>query len=236
MSNLAVGSGRVYLHKARLRLIEVCDCTDSLHVNRFLPQEGMHDSDRNLVEAHLNGQPGAFETLLGRHGPAVFGYLTKMTHNSDQAEDLFQETFVRAHERAGQFRGDNLKSWLFTIAARLAIGHFRSKKRRAAVSLSQPALCADGVHCNALEATLPDSAAGPAEQAQLEEKRQQVRTALQELPEKQRSALILSYYHQMSYAQIADAMDCSVGAVKTHIFRALKKLATLLAEPAGGLE
>lgn len=196
----------------------------------------MHDSDRNLVDAHLRGQTGAFETLMGRYGPQVLGYLTKMTHNADQAEDLFQETFVRAHERAGQFRGDNLKAWLFTIASRMAIGYFRRQKR-ATVSLSQPAgICADGVHCGALESTLPDASPGPDTEVQLEERRQQVRKALRSLPEKQRSALILSYYHQLSYAQIAEAMGCSVGAVKTHVFRALKRLSTLLEEPAGGLQ
>lgn len=196
----------------------------------------MNDSDRNLVDAHLNGQAGAFETLVGRHGPALLGYLTKMTHNTDQAEDLFQETFVRAHERAGQFRGDNLKGWLFTIASRLAIGHWRQQKRQPAISLSQPALCPDGVHCGTLEQTIADTSPLPQEEAQLEEKRRKVRAALDRLPEKQRSALILSYYHQLTYVQIAETMGCSVGTVKTHMFRALKKLSTLLAEPAGGLE
>lgn len=196
----------------------------------------MENSDRNLVDAHLGGQNGAFETLMRRYGPQVLGYLTKMTHHSEHAEDLFQETFVRAHQRAGQFRGDNLKGWLFTIAARMAIGHFREKKRRAAISLSQPVLCSDGVHCGTLEQTIADGRPEPAEQAQLEEKRRQVRAALSRLPEKQRSALVLSYYHQLSYAQIAETMGCSVGAVKTHVFRALKRLSTLLAEPAGGLQ
>ncbi|MCE5186541.1 MAG: RNA polymerase sigma factor [Planctomycetaceae bacterium] len=196
----------------------------------------MHDSDRNLIEAHLGGQAGAFETLIGRHGPALLGYLTKMTHDRDHAEDLFQETFVRAHERARQFRGENLKPWLFAIASRIATSGFRRIKRHAAISLNRPVLCADGVHCQTLEQTVADRSPGPDARAQLEEKRQKVRQALGKLPAKQRSALILSYYHQMTYLQIAKAMGCSVGAVKTHLFRALKKLSALLAEPAGGLQ
>lgn len=144
---------------------------------------------------------------------------------------------MRAHERARQFRGENLKPWLFTIATRLAITGFRRQKRQAAVSLSQPAgACADGVHCGELAQTISDPAPGPADAAQLEEKRRQVRAALVSLPERQRAALILSYYHQLTYAQIAEAMGCSVGAVKTHLFRALKRLSSLLAEPAGGIE
>lgn len=197
----------------------------------------MHDSDRNLVDSHLRGEGGAFETLVRRYGPSVLGYLTKMTHNRDQAEDLFQETFVRVHERAGQFRGENLKGWLFTIATRLAAGQWRRQKRTAAVSLNQPAgACADGVHCGTLEGIIPDTAAGPDREAELEERRRLVRSALGRLPEKQRAAIILSYYHHMTYAEIAETMGCSLGAVKTHIFRAMKRLSTLLEEPAGGIE
>jgi RNA polymerase sigma-70 factor (ECF subfamily) len=197
----------------------------------------MHDSDGNLVEAHLQGESGAFEALVRLHGPSILGYLTKMTAHRDQAEDLFHETFVRAHERAGQFRGQNLKGWLFTIAARLAAGHFRRQKRNATISLNQPAgVCADGVHCGTLEGIIPDTAAGPDAEAELEEKRRLVRSALGKLPEKQRSAIILCYYHQMTYAQIAETMGCSLGAVKTHIFRAMKRLSTLLDKQAGGIE
>jgi RNA polymerase sigma-70 factor (ECF subfamily) len=196
----------------------------------------MHDSDRNLVEAHLQGEGGAFETLVRRYGPSVLGYLTKMTNNRDQAEDLFQETFVRVHQRAGQFRGENLNGWLFTIATRLTAGHFKKHKRSAAVSLNQPAgVCTDGVHCATLEGIIPDTSPGPDQEAEIEEKRQLVRAALGRLPEKQRAAVILSYYHQMTYAQIAETMGCSLGAVKTHMFRAMKRLSSLLDEQAGGI-
>ncbi len=87
-----------------------------------------------------------------------------------------------------------------------------------------------------MEGIITDRSPGPEAEAQIEEKRRLVRSALRRLPEKQRTALILSYYQQMSYVQIAEAMGCSLGAVKTHMFRALKRLSTLLAEPAGGIE
>ncbi|MHC4238082.1 MAG: RNA polymerase sigma factor [Planctomycetota bacterium] len=68
------------------------------------------------------------------------------------------------------------------------------------------------------------------------EKRKQVRAALETLPTQQRAALILNYYHQMTYKQIAESLDCSVGSVRTHLFRALKKMAAVLPNPAGGVE
>ncbi|MHC5083963.1 MAG: RNA polymerase sigma factor [Planctomycetota bacterium] len=161
-------------------------------------------TDRNLVDAHLSGDPQAFESLVSRHGPSVLGYLTKMTHNRDRAEDIFQDTFRRVHEKADQFRGES---------------------------------CEDGHNCPTLENTLAADTDSPDDQLAQQDQRKQVRESLLKLPEKQRSALILSYYHKMTYKEIAEAMDCSVSSVKTHLFRALKKLATILPNPAvEGLE
>jgi len=187
-------------------------------------------SDRNLMDAHIGGDTEAFTVLVRRHGPIVLGYLTKMTRNSDHAEDLFQETFRRAHENAGQFQGESLKPWLLTIATHTAINHWRKEKNAPTVSLNQP-VCSDGVHCATLEGTLAADTVEPVRQAELDEQRQMVRNSLMQLSDKQRAALILSYYHKLTHSQIAEAMDCSVGAVKTHLFRALKKLRTLLPKP-----
>ncbi len=192
-------------------------------------------NDRNLMDAYRRGEDGAFETLVRRHGGSVLGYLVKMTQNKDQADDLFQETFQKVHQYAGRFNGDNLQPWVLKIATNAAIGRWRKEKKHAAISLSQSA-CGDGEHCPSLASTIPANTPTPVETLELQEKRQQVRTALAALPTQQRAALILNYYHQLSYKQIAESLDCSVGSVKTHIFRALKKMAGLLPNPAGGLE
>lgn len=195
----------------------------------------MTATDRNLMDAHIGGDKEAFEILLRRYGPAVLGYLMKMTHNTHHAEDLFQETFRRAYEHAGQFRGQCFKPWLFKIATHAAISRYRKEKNTPTVSLSRP-LCPDGVHCQTLENTLPADTAEPVRQLERAEQCRQVQSALLKLPEKQRAALIMSYYHKLTCSQIAEAMDCSVGSVKTHLFRALKRLRTLLPEPAGGIQ
>ena len=188
------------------------------------------------MDAHLAGEQGAFETLVRRHGAAVLGYLVKMTHNQDHAEDLFQETFQRVHQHASTFKGNTLRPWLFKIASNVAIGQWRKTKRHAAVSLTAPLDCSDGIHCPTLEQTLPAATPQPSDQLSLDEQRQQVRSALEQLPEQQRTALILSYYHKLTYQQIAESLDCSINTVKTHVFRALKKMSTLLGNPAGGIQ
>ncbi|MHC5088500.1 MAG: RNA polymerase sigma factor [Planctomycetota bacterium] len=196
----------------------------------------IQETDRNLMDAYCRGEDGAFETLVRRHGAAVLGYLVKMTQNKDHAEDLFQETFQKVHESAEKFTGDNLRPWALKIATNAAIGRWRKEKKHAAVSLAAPAGCPDGEHCPTLESTLKAGTPEPNEQAELNEKRQQVRAALETLPTQQRAALILNYYHQMTYKQIAESLDCSVGSVRTHLFRALKKMAAVLPNPAGGVE
>jgi len=193
-------------------------------------------TDRNLIDAYLSGEKEAFETLVRRHGAAVLGYLTKMTHNQDHAEDLFQETFQKVHQNAASFTGNNLRPWLLKIATNAAIGRWRKEKKHAATSLAAPVGCSDGLHCHTLESTLKANTLQPVEEVELEEKRQQVRAALNTLPAQQRAALILNYYHHMTYQQIAKSLGCSVGSVRTHLFRALKKMAAVLPNPAGGVE
>ena len=193
-------------------------------------------TDRNLMDAYLAGDKGAFEVLVRRHGATVLGYLVKMTHNQDHAEDLFQDTFQKVHVHATSFRGDDLKPWLLKIATNAAIGRWRTEQKHLALSLSTSFGCNDGSHCPTLESTLAAETPGPDEEMELDEQRRTVREALQKLPENQRAALILSYYHKLTYQQIADSLDCSINTVKTHVFRALKKMATLLPNPAGGIE
>ena len=119
------------------------------------------------MDAYLAGENGAFEALVRRHGAAVLGYLTKMTHNQDHAEDLFQETFQKVHENAAAFSGENLRPWVLTIATNAAIGRWRKEKKHAAVSLSVPVGCPDGEHCPAVESTLASDTPEPVEQLQL---------------------------------------------------------------------
>lgn len=190
----------------------------------------MDSTDRNLVDAYLGGETTAFEQIIRRHGPAVLGYLTKMTHNPDKAEDLFQETFHKAYRKAGTFRGDHLRPWLLAIATNTALTDRRRTRRLAFVSLD----CSDGAHCPQLAD--PDTAADPRREILLEERKGQVRRALMSLPEKQRAAVILYYYHKLTYPQIADALGCTLGTVKTSMFRALKTLAGRLPSLSGGIE
>lgn len=186
----------------------------------------MEGMDESLVAAHLRGDPAAFRELVRRYGDGVLGYLFRMTGNRDQAEDLFQETFQRVHEKARSYRGGSFKSWLYTIATRVTIDTARRRKRLTILSLSRDTDCADDPA--PLEALVANDAPDPAEKAVKEEQKEQVRRAIAALPVGQRAALVLAYYQQLTYPQVAEALGCSVGSVKTQMSRALAKLARIL--------
>lgn len=186
----------------------------------------MEGLDESLVAAHLRGDPAAFRELVRRYGDGVLGYLVRMTGNRDQAEDLFQETFQKVHEKARTFRGGSFKSWLFTIATRLTIDTARRRKRPATISLNRPTDCDSDP--SPLETVASQAAADPVDELVREEQKEQVRRAIESLPVGQRSALVLAYYQQLSYQEVAEALGCSVGSVKTQMSRALAKLARKL--------
>ncbi|MHC4638399.1 MAG: RNA polymerase sigma factor [Planctomycetota bacterium] len=195
----------------------------------------MKQTDKSLIEAHLTGDKTAFTELLSRYGDLVLGYLIKMTSDRSQAEDLFQETFRVVHEKAQTLRGENFKSWLFRIATNVTINELRRQKQRKALSLDNQIGCTNG-HCEQLTDTLVSESPDPSGEAFQEELKQQVRSAVELLPQKQKITLILAYYQQLTYAEVATVMDCSVGTVKTQMFRALKTLAQKLPDVSGVLE
>ncbi len=185
-------------------------------------------TDENLIAAHLRGDPAAFRQLVERYADSVLRYLVHMIGNRDQAEDLFQETFKKVHEKAHTFRGPAFKSWLFTIATRATIDHARRRKRSAMLSLDRDADCRETESTSLAEAIASQDAPDPADELVREEQKQQVRLAIEGLPVKQRATLVLAYYQQLSYREVAEVMGCSLGTVKTQMSRALATLARRL--------
>ena len=195
-------------------------------------EASMLDTDKSLIDAHIGGDKKAFGELVRRYGDSVLGYLVRMTGNREQAEDFFQETFTRVHEKGHTFRGERFKSWLFTIATRVAIDGLRRRKRQPVVSLNQNAGCSDG-NCDGLSAVTAADCPDPSDQAEIAEQKEHVRRAVDELPAKQRATLVLAYYQQLSYPQVAEVLGCSTGTVKVQMSRALRTLAQRLPDVSG---
>ena len=193
-------------------------------------------SDKSLLEAHCQGDKEAFSELVRRYGAIVLGYLTKLSGGRGQAEDLFQETFKRVHEKAYTLQSSRFKPWLFTIATRVALDGMRRKNRRRTVSLNEKLDCSGGGCGESDMALVVDDNGGPAEQAMRTEQKEQVRRAIAMLPERQRATLVLAYYQQLTYREVAEVLDCSIGTVKAQMYRAVRTLAVKLPTVGKGLE
>lgn len=196
----------------------------------------MGNTDKSLIDAHCRGDPAAFAELVRRHGDSVLGYLVRMSGSREQAEDLFQETFKRVHEKAHTLRGNRFRPWLFSIATRVAINGMRRRRRLRVVSLNEKLDCGDTDGQDFGAVALADSSFEPSQVAVQAEQKQQVRQAIEMLPAQQRATLILAYYQQLSYREVAEVMGCAIGTVKTQMYRALRTLARKLPDVAEGVE
>ncbi len=193
----------------------------------------MERTDKSLIDAHCQGSSTAFAELVRRYGGIVLGYLIQMCGNREQAEDFFQETFKRVHEKGHTFRGMRLKPWLLRIATNVAIDGLRKNRRLKAVSLERKTDCSNGDCEESGAVAILDNSRNPLDEAANAERKEQMREAIDFLSPRQRTTLILAYYQQMSYPEVAAVLGCSVGTVKTQMYRALRTLAQKLPEFGG---
>jgi len=193
----------------------------------------MEKTDKSLIDAHLKGEPAAFGELVRRYGDSLLGYLMRICGNREQAEDLFQETFKRVHEKANTLRGSQFKSWLYTIATRVAVDGFRRRRQIHLVSLNQKFDCDDQDSKELGAVAVAENDNDPSQETVKAEQKQQVRQALESLPARQRVTVVLAYYQGLSHRQVAEVMNCSTGTVKRQMYRALRTLAQRLPDVPG---
>ena len=175
----------------------------------------------------MGAQP--FETIVGAHHGEIYRYLRRVTSRPAEAEDLSQETFLRAYRAYRTLRPDaNVRAWLFAIATNLSRNHFRSEKRRRVAH--------QAVSVESREAD-PE---GPEHEARFGEARILVEATVQGLPLKQRLAFVMRKVHDLDYEAIGRSLDCSAESARAHVFQALRKIRVSLngheLPPAGGVE
>ena len=182
-------------------------------------------TDERLIEVHRNGQDGAFEVLIDRYREELFHFLIRFTGDPAAADDLFQEAFLQVHLSAGSFdTSRRFRPWLFTIAANKARDRLRKEKRRAAASLSAP-LDSSSDSATSFVDLLEADLDLPSANVENEETRQKVRQLVTTLPDHQREVLLLAYFHQFAYKQIAEMLGIPVGTVKSRLHAAVGSFA-----------
>lgn len=172
--------------------------------------------DAALIAAAAGGDREAFDAIVERHRRGVYQVCYRFVNNHDDANDLAQDAFLRAWRGLRNFKGQSaLSTWLYRIAVNVCLNRVAART----------------------PATEPIDDTSQFEDARLEsaphammreERAVAVRKAIASLPEKQRAALIMRTYHDMSHQQIADVLGSSVGAVKANFFHALVNLKKIL--------
>lgn len=178
-------------------------------------------SDTALISRCQKADVAAFNEIVGRYKGRIYNYLYRMTGNAEDAEDLTQETFVRMYTGIASFRADaTLSTWLFRIAGNLCVDAFRRNKkaREMTRSLDAPMPGDDEEHCATRD--VPDMSLAPETVFARKELAGQIQLALQKLPPKLRSAVVLHDVEGLAYEEIAATENIPLGTVKSRIFNA----------------
>jgi RNA polymerase sigma-70 factor (ECF subfamily) len=174
-------------------------------------------SDLALVEEVRNGKRQAFTELMRRYQQRVYWVARRIVGSHAEADDIAQETFIKAYLALGDFRGDaNFFTWLYRIAVNLSLNAIR--KRQLVSYLRESDI---------INRLLP-AGEDPAADVEFREVETQLQKAVASLPEKQRAVFVMRYYDEMSYEDIAEVLKTSVGGLKANYFHALKKVQEMM--------
>jgi len=178
-------------------------------------------TDEQLLANYTRGEQRAFTELADRYQQELFAFLFRFVSDGATAEDLFQETFVQVHRNAASFDPERkFRPWLFTIAANKARDFLRSAARRTTHSLDNVARGADEDSATFLDLMQSDIAPPPVE-LQTAEDIARVQRVLAEMSVIYREVLVMSYFHQFSYKEMADMLGVPLGTIKSRLHAAL---------------
>jgi RNA polymerase sigma-70 factor, ECF subfamily len=178
-------------------------------------------SDAELLQQYRQGEESAFREIVNRYKNSLYAFLRRFLNQQELVEDVFQETFLQLYASRDSFDTDRpLRPWLFTIAANKAKDALRKGQRHNAVSL--------GAIAEAGEATVDDIVnllqahkTTPDQEFDRSETARRVHETIAQMPENLRAILILAYFEQFSYKQMADILSIPIGTVKSRLHTAV---------------
>lgn len=172
--------------------------------------------ERQVIVQAQQGDMNAFRRLVESHMKQAYNIAYGVLNDHDDAQDAAQESFVRIHHALGSFRGDaQFGTWLYRIVMNVALNHVSRKKKKVEREVRMPEQLALVMAADTPQQVAPDM-------------RQHVERALHQLPTLQRSVVILRHLNGLSTKQVSGILQCSEGTVKTHLYRGLRKMRSLL--------
>lgn len=169
------------------------------------------------LEQARRGDKNAFGQLIEAYQGPVYNLAYRMLGNSGEAEEAAQEAFIRAYTRLDSYDpAHKFSTWLLSITSNYCIDQIR-KRRAVLLSIDEPLPPHPALHS--------DNNKGPEAEYMAQEREQMVQSLMSALPEEYRQAVVLRYWYDMSYEEIADVQETTVSAVKSRLFRARRILA-----------
>ena len=189
----------------------------------------MNNEEIAIIREAQAGSLVAFEALVRRYDRQVLRLAHAMLNNFEDAEDIYQEVFVKIYEKLGRFNfRSEFSTWLYRVAANHCLNYRKKRGRIPGSNQGEQTEADPGWRM------VPATGAATPEDALLnDELSQQIECAMNTLPERQRLVFVLRHFHGKKLKEIAGILQCSEGTVKNTLFRATRKMQDALAEYAG---
>jgi RNA polymerase sigma factor (sigma-70 family) len=183
--------------------------------------------ERVLVQRAQAGELSAFEDLVRRYQERIYATIYHMTANHEDANDLAQESFIKAHQALGSFKGDSsFFTWLYRIAVNKTINFLKQKKNRSHMSLND--LDFNAEHDPDLVSLISEKT--PRREIDLVELQEKLNAAMLRLSHVHRLVVTLHDVQGLSHEEISKIMDCNTGTVRSRLFYARQQLQAYLSD------
>jgi len=181
----------------------------------------------DLVKRARRGNLEAYEELVRRYQERIYATIYHMTSNHEDANDLAQETFIKAYRALKSFKGSSsFYTWIYRIAVNKTINFLKQRRHRTQMSLDD--LDSNAEHDPDLVALISEKT--PRHEANLAELQEKLNAAMQKLSEPHRLVVVLHDVHGLPHDEIAKIMDCNIGTVRSRLFYARQQLQAHLSD------
>ena len=190
------------------------------------PPDLSEASDEELMSRYRDlARAEDFNELVRRYERELYRYLARYLGDPALADDVFQNTFLQVHLKRNLYEeGRPLRPWLYSIATHQAVDALRKKGRHPTLSLDQSAGSGGDNEVGSLVDLLVGEGPGPLATLQGEERKRWIQASIAKLPPTLRETLIMAYYQDLKYREIADALKVPVGTIKSRLHAAIAKL------------
>lgn len=215
---------------ARAATVTTCEPSPQAGIARSLDPMISSLSDEELVESTLGGEENAFSQLYDRYRRPVYATVYRIIQHAEEAQDATQEIFVKIYRSLHSWdsRKAKFSTWLYRLAANHAIDCWRTRYRRAEEQMPE-----DSGEKAMRESPLGEAIRSPYHEVESREKVDEIRQCVDSLPDLQKKVFVLRYFQELKLEEIAAMESCSLGTIKTSLFRATQSVRRSLRRSRG---